>query len=87
MRRAAPRTDPDFGGYDRRSTLGLPEILGDIAIEVAKEAQRQNRGHRSRKPSPWGGRPTRRRFPSRRSSGGFKLPKDPGGDFKTGGGF
>lgn len=87
MRRSRPRTDPDFGGYDRRSTLGLPEILGDIAIEVAKEAQRQNRGYRSRKSSPWEGRPTERRFPSRKSSGGFKLPKGPSGGFKTGGGF
>ncbi len=96
--RQHPRVDPDFGGRNRSSTLGLPTIFGDIAIEIAKEAARQSTGMggRSRPPSPFGGRPTTRRFPSKRSSSGIKFPSSggssggigrKGGGFKTGGGF
>ncbi|MFC7290165.1 hypothetical protein [Hirschia litorea] len=96
--RQNPRVDPDFGGRNRSSTLGLPTIFGDIAIEIAKEAARQSTGMggRNRSPFPFGGRPTTRRFPSRRSSSGVKFPSSRGGSngmgrkgggFKTGGGF
>ncbi len=94
IKRRSPRVDPEFGGRGRSSTLGLPSIFGDIAIEIAKEAARQSTGYRGRRrsPSPFGGRPTTRRFPSKRSSSGIKFPSSGGlggrgGGFKTGGGF
>lgn len=92
--RRSPRVDPEFGGRNRSTTLGLPSIFGDIAIEIAKEAARQSTGYRGRRrpPSPFGGRPTTRRFPSKRSNSGVKFPSGGGvgskrGGFKTGGGF
>lgn len=93
--RRIPKVDPDFGGRRRQSTLGLPTIFGDIAIEIAKEAARQSTGLGGRRRSsfPSGGRSTKRRFPSRRSSSGIKFPSSGGGfggrggGFKTGGGF
>ncbi|ACT59646.1 hypothetical protein [Hirschia baltica] len=90
--RRTPRVDPEFGGKSRSSTLGLPSIFGDIAIEIAKEAARQSTIGGSGRNSPFGGRPTTRRFPSKRSSSGIKFPSSggfggKGGGFKTGGGF
>ncbi|WOI54428.1 hypothetical protein [Parvularcula sp. LCG005] len=82
-RQMQPQTDAGFGGRRRRSSLGLPEILGEVAWEIAREASRTGS-----MPGPFGGpmggssgRRSRPRIstprPSRRGGGGFK----------TGGGF
>jgi len=80
MRRREPRTDPGFGGRRRQDTLGLPEILGDVAWEVLKQGGRSG---------GWGARQSRGRGPR------IKIPKSRSprrsgkrrGGFKTGGGF
>ncbi|MEO0983144.1 MAG: hypothetical protein AAFX03_10885 [Pseudomonadota bacterium] len=82
-KRRRPRTHPGFGGPPRGRTLGLPEIVGDVVWEIAKESMRAGGG------SPWGrrGRATRGKAPRR-----SRLPRPPkrggrGGGFRTGGGF
>ena len=98
MRQKKTRVDPGFGGSPRSETLGLPGVLGDIAIEIAKEAMRSGGrygGYSGRRHSPFPSRPTRRRLPtsgfpgSSGRRGGFKLPRrgGKGGGFRTGGGF
>lgn len=87
IRRRSTRATPGFGGRRRADTLGLPDILGDIAIEVAKEMSRSGRSYKSPRSGPWRRPTTRRRYPSR-STGGFKPSgRKRGGGFKTGGGF
>jgi len=97
VKRREPRTRNGFGGQKRSNTLGLPEVLGDVAWEVMKEVSRQKGGRGSGFPdlgdiigggSSRGRRtsyPTRRRSskPRRSSSGRSKRR----GGFKTGGGF
>ncbi|MEL6258219.1 MAG: hypothetical protein AAFQ67_04075 [Pseudomonadota bacterium] len=85
VKRRSTRVSGGFGGRRRRDTLGLPEVLGDVMWEIAKEANRG--GSRS---TPWSSRPTRRRAPPRsfpRSSGGRRGGGRKGGGFRTGGGF
>lgn len=77
-----PRTQQGFGGKRRSDTLGLPDEVGDILVEVLRQGSRGG----------WSGggraRPTKRRRPriktgSRsRKKGGRK-----GGGFKSTGGF
>ncbi len=89
VRRQEPRTQPGFGGSRRSRTIGLPDILGDVIWEVAKQAGQSRRGSATRFPTR---RRTRRSkgprisIPPRRSppSGGRGRR---GGGFKTGGGF
>ena len=98
VKRREPRTRNGFGGRKRSNTLGLPEVLGDVAWEVMKEVSRHQGGRGAGIPdlgdifggggSPRGRRtsyPTRRRSskPRRSSSGRSKRR----GGFKTGGGF
>ena len=80
LKRTRTRVDPGFGGGPRNETLGLPGVLGDIAIEIAKEAARSGSygGYRGPRRTPWRVKPTKRRLPS--------IGKRRGG-FKTGGGF
>jgi len=89
VRRREPRTQPGFGGSRRSRTIGLPDVLGDVIWEVAKQAGRSRRGSST-------SFPTRRR--TRRSQGPrISIPprRSPprggsgrrGGGFKTGGGF
>ncbi len=83
VRRRDTRSSRGFGGHERLDTLGLPDILGDVVWEIAKEAGRQ--GSRG---TPWSSGSPRRRapprsFPRTRGSGGGSK----GGGFRTGGGF
>ncbi|MEO0881800.1 MAG: hypothetical protein AAFY34_03615 [Pseudomonadota bacterium] len=83
VRRRKTKAPQGFGGRKRRDTLGLPDVLGDVMWEVAKEAGRSRRYGGS----PWSSGRTRRRapprsFPRKRSGSGRKS-----GGFKTGGGF
>ncbi|MEM6900031.1 MAG: hypothetical protein AAF583_09700 [Pseudomonadota bacterium] len=85
VRRRNTTATRGFGGRGRRDTLGLPDVLGDVMWEVAKEAGRAGRYGGS----PWSSGRTRRRapprsFPTRRSSGSGGRSS---GGFKTGGGF
>lgn len=91
VKRREPRTRQGFGGARRSQTLGLPEVLGDVAWEVLREVSR-HKGGRGGFPDLRGGSsrgrrtsfPTRRRSSSpRRSSRGARKR----GGFKTGGGF
>lgn len=96
VKRREPRTRNGFGGQPRSNTLGLPDVLGDVAWEVLKEVSRQKGGRGGGFPdlgglgggSSRGNRtsyPTRRRSSTpRRSSGGSRKRR---GGFKTGGGF
>lgn len=75
-RRSGPKTD-GFGGRRRTRTMGVPDVLGDIMWEVAREAMRHGSG------SGWGGYSAPRR---RRTS--VRMPRSSrSGGFKTGGGF
>ncbi|MEL7453180.1 MAG: hypothetical protein AAGJ50_07400 [Pseudomonadota bacterium] len=89
VRHRKPRTHRGFGGRSRRDTLDLPDVLGDVLWEIAKESSRSSRGG-----SPWSSGRTRRRapprsFPSSRggSSRGGGSRSGKRGGFKTGGGF
>lgn len=79
-RRSGRRTS-GFGGRRRTRSMGVPDILGDVMWEVAKEAMRHNnRGN-------WGGYRT-----PRRSRPTVRMPRSSGrrsggGGFRTGGGF
>jgi hypothetical protein len=96
VRRIEPQAEPGFGGQHRSDTIGLPDVLGDIVWEIAKESMRGGRGYRGGSinfPSGGGGRRSPRiDFPSGGSGsrgggfgggGGGKR----GGGFRTGGGF
>lgn len=82
-----PRTPRGFGGRRRNNTLGLPDGVGDILLEVIKQTGRSGWGNSGR------ARPIKRRSPrikprsgaSRKSSGGKSGKKGRG--FKTTGGF
>lgn len=85
---------PDFGGYGRSQTIGLPDILGgviggvlgEVLEEVVRETTRGGGGYGSGPIFP--GPPKRSSRPSR--SGGRSAPSRGGrrgGGFKTGGGF
>lgn len=82
LRRMEPRTEPGFGGHRRTSTLGMPEILGDVIWEIAKEGSRHG-GLGGTIGFPTAGGKRRRRSPR------INLPRGGGrgGGFKTGGGF
>ena len=79
-----PRTPRGFGGRRRNDTLGLPDVVGDVLLEVIKQSGRGGWGSSGR------ARPIKRRSPRikpktrspRNSSGGKK-----GSGFKTTGGF
>lgn len=87
VRRQAAREGQDvrFGGRSRDLGGTLPAILGDVLIEVAKQAARSKGFDLGG--GPWGGPTPGRRTsmprPSRPSGGG----KRGGGGFRTGGGF
>ncbi len=84
VRKRKPRTDPGFGGRSRNQTLGLPDVLGEVAWEILKQGSRgRSIGLPTRKPSR---RPTRRRSkgPSIGSSRGGSKKR---GGFRTGDGF
>ncbi len=83
LRRRNTRVDPGFGGRRRSDTLGLPDILGDIAIEMAREASRRSgTGYRRRSSrTSWPSSPSRTSFPT------GSRTRGKGGGFKTGGGF
>ena len=80
LRRVEPRAEPGFGGRQRSSALGLPDVLGDVIWEIAREA-----GRGSSIGFPSGGRGKRR---SRRRSPRISIPAPRRRNgFKTGGGF
>lgn len=84
VKRREPRTNSGFGGPRRSNSLGLPQVLGEVAWEVFRHTDigrsvgRPTRFPGSRRPSR--GRPS---FPSprRRGSGGKRK------GWRTGGGF
>ena len=85
LRRVQPRTEPGFGGRRRTNTLGMPDVLGDVIWEIAKESTRHG-GMGGTIGFPTGGGSRRRHSPR------INLPKGGGGGrggggFKTGGGF
>jgi len=75
-RRSGPKTD-GFGGRRRTRTMGVPDVLGDIMWEVAREAMRHGSGSGRGSYSATRRRRTSVRMPRSTRSGGFK----------TGGGF
>lgn len=75
-RRSGPKTD-GFGGRRRTRTMGVPDVLGDIMWEVAREAMRHGSGSGRDSYSAPRRRRTSVRMPRSTRSGGFK----------TGGGF
>ena len=83
--RREPRTNSGFGGPRRSSTLGIPEILGEVALEVLRQSDLgdaldfPDRIPRSRRKGRRTSFPRPRRRSSKRSSGG--------GGWRTGGGF
>ncbi|MHA7898356.1 MAG: hypothetical protein ACX94B_00725 [Henriciella sp.] len=82
VKRREPRTHSGFGGPRRSDTLGIPEVLGEVAWEVFRHSDLgKSMGLPRRFP---GGRSSRRTSfpkPRRRSSGGKR------GGWRTGGGF
>ena len=78
-----PRTPREFGGQRRSDTIGLPDVVGDILIEVLKQGGRGGWGNSGR------ARPIKRRSPriSPRKSSKSKSSGKKGGGFKTTGGF
>jgi hypothetical protein len=91
VRRIEPAAEPGFGGQPRAQTIGLPNILGEILWEIAKESSRGG-GGRIDFPSGGGGlRSPRVNFPTGGGGGGGGGGRSGGGGksggFKTGGGF
>lgn len=92
---APSEAHPDFGGYRRSQTIGLPDVLGgviggvlgEVLEEVIRETTRGSGGYGSGPIFP--GPPKRSSRPSR--SGGRSFPsgggRKGGGGFRTGGGF
>ena len=83
VKRIEPKAQPGFGGQPRSSTLGFPDVLGDVIWEIAKESSRGGglrHGGKIGFPTSSG---------SRRRSPRIKIPRGggKGGGFKTGGGF
>ncbi len=85
VRRLAPPREGGFGGSSRGGGVDFGDILGEVLIEVAKQAGRSKGIDFGG--GPWGGRSPGRRtsLPRPRSfpRGGSKR----GGGFRTGGGF
>ncbi|MEM9055211.1 MAG: hypothetical protein AAGB16_07790, partial [Pseudomonadota bacterium] len=83
VKQREPRTNPGFGGSQRSKTLGLPDVLGDVAWEVFKQSQRgRSVGFPTKSPTR---RSSRRgtSFPGSRGS----RPNRKRGGWRTGGGF
>lgn len=82
VKRREPRTNSGFGGPRRSNSLGIPEVLGEVAWEVLRQSDMgRSIGLPKRTPRGW---PSRRKSaprPRRRSSRGKR------GGWKTGGGF
>lgn len=79
-----PKTPRGFGGRRRNDTLGLPEAVGDVLLEVIRQSSKGG----------WSGggraRPIKRRSPkikTGRGSSGRKSSKGKGSGFKTTDGF
>lgn len=90
MRRDEPKTSRGFGGRRRSNALGLPDILGDVMIEVAKEAMRSGGSRRGGAPfggGPWDSRPVRRRSPKMSFPSSRGSRRKPGGKSQRRGGF
>ena len=83
MRRVDTRSSRGFGGRRRRRSMGLPEILGEVAWEVARQSMRHGSWGGMGDMGRWGGHGTRRR-----SGPSIRVPRSRGGGgFRTGGGF
>ena len=82
VKRREPRTNSGFGGPRRSNSLGIPEVLGEVAWEVFRHSD-LGRSMGLPKQFPGGRRSRRTSFPKprRRSSGGKR------GGWRTGGGF
>jgi hypothetical protein len=94
VRRAAPRDDDGWRGSGRSGDFGsgVPGILGQVLIEVAKQAAR-SKGF-DLDGGPWGGSSPGRRTSMPRPGRSSPRPGSSGsgrgrsgGGFKTGGGF
>ncbi len=89
VRHTEPQAEPGFGGHPRSRTIGLPDVLGEVIWEIAKESGRGRtyRGGSINFPSGGGRRSPRINLPSGggRSGGGGGGGRR--GGFKTGGGF
>ena len=87
VKRREPRTNSGFGGPRRSETLGLPDVLGEVAWEIFRHSD-LGRSMDMPKRFPGSNRPSRsgRRTsfpkPRRRSS-----KRGGGGGWRTGGGF
>jgi hypothetical protein len=82
VKRREPRTNSGFGGPRRSNTLGIPEVLGEVAWEVLRQTDvGRSIGLRRRGRSNWPDRRTSLPKPRRRSGGGKR------GGWRTGGGF
>lgn len=82
VKRREPRTSSGFGGPRRRNSLGIPEVLGEVAWEVLRQSDMgRSIGLPKRRSRGWPSRRTSFPKPRRRSSGGKR------GGWKTGGGF
>ena len=84
VKRKEPRTNSGFGGPRRSETLGLPDVLGEVAWEIFRHSdlgRSMDRPKRFPGSSRPGGRRTSFPKPRRRSS------KRRGGGWRTGGGF
>lgn len=82
VKRREPRTNSGFGGPRRSNTLGIPEVLGEVAWEVLRQTDvGRSIGLPRRGRSNWPARRTSLPKPRRRSGGGKR------GGWRTGGGF
>ncbi|MEL6724003.1 MAG: hypothetical protein AAFP81_05040 [Pseudomonadota bacterium] len=82
VKRREPRTNSGFGGPRRSTSLGIPEVLGEVAWEVFRHSDLGRSVGLPKRGS--GGRRSRRTSfpkPRRRGSGGKR------GGWRTGGGF
>lgn len=82
LREIQPRTPRGFGGQRRSDTLGLPDSVEDILVEVLRQGSRGGWG-RSR------ARQTKRRSPQIKTGSRSRKPRNgkKGGGFKSTGGF
>lgn len=82
VKRREPRTNSGFGGSRRSNTLGIPEVLGEVAWEVLRQSDiGRSIGLPKRGRSHWPSRRTSPPKPRRRSGGGKR------GGWHTGSGF
>ncbi len=83
VKRREPRTNSGFGGPRRSNSLGIPEVLGEVAWEVFRHSDLgRSIGLPKQFPGGRGSRRTSFPKPRRRSGGGGKR-----GGWRTGGGF